>query len=110
VGYVLDVRANPVAAFIVTPILFVLIKLNAVLMVVALLPIGPFDGHSAWAAIPLLRNSWRRRRKAAKHAKLFPEENLSPERRQELEEASSKVASDLIGKLSKKPEGRKEDA
>ena len=110
VRYALDLRVNPVVSLIAGPILFVLIPLNIVLMIVALLPIGPFDGHGAWAAIPWLRKAIRRRRQVAREIKLFPEKGLSPERRRELEESSSKAATDLMEKLARKPEGRKEDA
>ena len=109
-GYALDSRTNPVVLFIAAPILFVFTKLNIFLMVIALLPIGPFDGHGAWAAIPWLRRAIRRRRQIAKDIKLFPEKGLSPEKRRELEEKSTKVATELMEKLAKKSEDRKEDA
>jgi Zn-dependent protease len=108
-GYLLDFR-NPVVALIAAPILFVFTKLNIFLMILALLPIGPFDGHAAWAAIPWLRKTIRKRRQVARDIKLFPEKGLSPEKRRELEESSTKAASELMEKLAKKPEGRKEDA
>ena len=108
--YSLDLGAHPVVSLIAGPIFFVWIKLNIFLMVVALLPIGPFDGHNAWAAIPWLRRSIRKRRQAAREKKLFPEKSLSPEKRLELEESSTKAASELMDKLARKPEGRKEDA
>jgi stage IV sporulation protein FB len=102
--------ADSVVLFIAAPILFVFIQLNIFLMIVALLPIGPFDGHAAWAAIPWLRRTVRKRRQVAREIKLFPEKGLSPEKRREFEESSTKVANDLIEKLAKKPEGPKEDA
>jgi stage IV sporulation protein FB len=108
-GYLLDFR-NPVVALIAAPILFVFTKLNIFLVILALLPIGPFDGHAAWAVIPWLRKTIRRRRQIARDIKLFPEKGLSPEKRRELEESSTKAASELMEKLAKKPEGRKEDA
>lgn len=106
----IDFSDKPIAAFIVAPMLFVLININIVLMIIALLPIGPFDGHAAWAVIPQARSAMRKRRKAARDAKLFPEEHLSPDKRAELEEASSKAAAELMGKLARKPDSRKEDA
>jgi Zn-dependent protease len=109
-GYAFDLRSSPLAAFIAGPILFVFTKLNVFLMIVALLPIGPFDGHGAWAAIPWARKSMRKRRQVARDIRLFPEKGLSPEKRRELEENSTKVAAELMEKLSKKSEGRKEDA
>jgi stage IV sporulation protein FB len=108
-GYLLDF-GNPVVALIAAPILFVFTKLNIFLMILALLPIGPFDGHAAWAVIPWLRKTIRKRRQVARDIKLFPEKGLSPEKRRELEESSTKAASELMEKLAKKPEDRKEDA
>jgi Zn-dependent protease len=72
------------------PPLFVFTKLNILLMVVALLPLGPFDGHRAWAVIPWLRRSIRRRR--------------------QIRQSSTKAAAELMDKLSKKASDRKEDA
>jgi Zn-dependent protease len=109
-GYLLDLRTSPVLSLIAGPILFVFTKLNIFLMILALLPIGPFDGHAAWAVIPWLRKTIRRRRQVARDIKLFPEKGLSPEKRRELEESSTKAASELMEKLAKKPEDRKEDA
>ncbi|HSV48003.1 MAG TPA: hypothetical protein VLJ58_19585 [Ramlibacter sp.] len=106
VGYALDGRAHSVVSLIVGPMLFVWTKLNVFLMVVALLPIGPFDGHAAWAVIPWLRKTIRKRRQAARDAKLFPEKALSPEKRRELEESSTKAAAELMEKFSKKPVDR----
>jgi Zn-dependent protease len=108
-GYALGSPASAVVSFITGPILFVYIKLNLVLMILALLPIGPFDGHNAWAAIPWIRRTIRRRRQAAKELKLFPEKGLSPEMRRELEESSTKVAAELIEKFSRKSADRKND-
>ena len=110
IGYTLNLVENPIVWLVAGPIMFVLTKLNIFLMVVALLPIGPFDGHSAWAAIPWLRKTIRRRRRAAKATELFPERNLPAERRRELEESSTKAAMELMEKLGKKDHGRKEDA
>lgn len=109
-AYGVDLRGNAMASLIAGPLFFVFIKINIFLMVVALLPIGPFDGHHAWAAIPWLRRSVRQRRRAAREAKLFPEKNLSPEKRRELEARSTQAASELMDKLAKKPQDRKEDA
>jgi Zn-dependent protease len=105
-----DLAASPIAAFAMFPILFVFTKVNVLLMIVALLPIGPFDGRAAWSIFPLLRSSLRKRRRAAREAKLHPERALSPEKRRELEERSSQVASDLLRKLGGKPGERNDDA
>ncbi len=79
-SYSLNSVSSPIVALIAGPLLLVFTKLNVFLMVVALLPIGPFDGHDAWAAIPRMRNALRKRRRQARENKLFPEKNLSPER------------------------------
>jgi len=110
IGYALELFVSPIVWVAAAPILFVFTKLNIFLMVVVLLPIGPFDGHSAWAAIPWLRKTIRRRRRAAKEAALFPERDLPPERRRELEDSSTKAAAELMEKLGKKAQDRKEDA
>lgn len=99
-----DFRAIPVAALIAGPVLLVLIKLNVFVMVVALLPIGPFDGRKAWAVIPMMRSSLKRRKRAPQAPKLTAEE------RRALEESSDKAAADLLAKLTKKPDTTNEDA
>jgi Zn-dependent protease len=96
--------AIPFGATLSTVIFVVLVKINVFLMIVALLPIGPFDGHQAWKIIP------RRRAAAKKPAKAKPvaappppvadpEESLSPQERNELDQASEKAAADLMAKL-----------
>lgn len=107
--YLLPLQSLPGLALVVGPLLFVFVKLNIFLMVVALLPLGPFDGYRAWAVIPWLRKKLRQRRQAATHLRHFPEKNLSPERRRELEVQSTQAASELMDKLSKKPRDSKED-
>ena len=109
-GASLDMRALPGAALIAGPVLFVWVKLNIVLMIVALLPLGPFDGHAAWAAIPWLRKRLRARRQRAKVVELFPEKKLSPQQRRQVEESSTKAAAELMGKLSKKSPNGKDEA
>lgn len=110
VMFFVPLQSLPGLALIVGPMLFVFIKLNVFLMVVALLPLGPFDGHRAWAVIPWLRKRRRQRRQAAGNVKHFPEKKLSPERRRELEAQSTKAASELMDKLSKKARDGKDDA
>lgn len=110
IGYALEPWASPLVWLFAGPMLFVFTKLNIFLMVVALLPIGPFDGHAAWAVIPWLRQRARRRRRAAREAEFFPERNLPPERLRELEESSTKAAAQFMEKLGSKAQGRKEDA
>jgi Zn-dependent protease len=105
-GYALSLSPHPILSVIVGPILFVFTKLNLFLMIVALLPIGPFDGHNAWAAIPWIRAVIRRRRREAKEKAA----RLSPERRRELEESSTRATAELMEKLAKKNDAPKEDA
>lgn len=110
VAYGVGLPRDPVVVAVAGPILLVFININIVLMIVALLPIGPFDGRAAWSAIPMLRKAARKRRQAAREAKLYPEKALSPEKRRELEERSSQAASELLDKLAKKTGQRNEDA
>lgn len=102
--------SGPIVSVIAPPVLLVFTILNLFLMAVALLPIGPFDGRAAWAAIPYVRGALRRRAKRKEEIKMFPEKGLSPEKRRELEESSSKAAAELMEKFSRKTDGRKEDA
>jgi Zn-dependent protease len=108
--YALDLREYPLAATVASTILSVFIFGNLFLMAVALLPIGPFDGGAAWAAIPYARAAMRRRKQRRREIEMYPEKGLSPEKRRALEESSSKAAGDLLEKFSKKTDGRKEDA
>lgn len=82
-----------------------LTKLNVFLMVIALIPIGPFDGRTAWSLFAYMKAVKRRRRREKQELLLNPERALTPERRRELEESSERAAADLLGKLS----GRKEE-
>jgi Zn-dependent protease len=108
--YVPGISTTPVVATIAVPVLFVFTQINLFLMIVALLPIGPFDGRQAWAVISRTRAGIRRRREAARALKIDPEKGLSPERRRELEDTSAKAAAELIKKLSKNTRSRNEDA
>lgn len=110
VGYSLDKSTSPIVLSVLGPILFVFTTLNVVLMIVVLLPIGPFDGHNAWAVIPWIRGAIRRRRRAAKERISSPEKSLSADKRHELEESSAKAAEELMQKFARKGDGRKEDA
>lgn len=78
------------------PVLEVWITWNAFLMIVALLPIGPMDGHRAWRLIPYLRKSMQRRRRSGKVVK------LDPARRRKLQQDSEQKASEIISQLGKK--------
>lgn len=94
--YFLQDTASPVVGLIAGPALMVFTLWNLFLMMVALLPIGPMDGHRAWRVIPYLRKQMQRRRRSRKVVK------LDPERRRALERKSEQIASDVIQKLGKK--------
>ena len=87
----------PWLAMILGPVFLVFTRFNIFLMIVALLPIGPFDGRQAWAVFPYWRAAWRRRKQEAraKHMAQF-------------EESSAKAAQDLLDKLSRKNQSTKE--
>jgi len=82
-----------------------LTKLNVFLMVIALIPIGPFDGRTAWSVFGYMKGAARRRKREKQERLLHPERALSPERRRELEDSSERAAADLIGKLSGRKDG-----
>ena len=85
----------------------VLVKLNVFIMIIALLPIGPFDGHAAWQVIPRMRARFKRPRKA-KPAPATPppppepEARLSEDERRELDKSSEQAAADLMAKLTRR--------
>lgn len=96
-------NAVPFGATLSTVIFVVLVKINIFLMIIALLPIGPFDGHQAWKVIPRKRAASKRRAGPKLVPKpppvADPEERLTPEQRNELDQASEKEAADLMAKL-----------
>jgi stage IV sporulation protein FB len=94
--YFLQDTASPVVGLIAGPALMVFTLWNLFLMMVALLPIGPMDGHRAWRVIPYVRKQMQRRRRSRKVVR------LDPERRRALEKKSEQMASDVIQKLGKK--------
>jgi len=100
-SYTVLLTDSPLLVSLTLPVWFVFIKLNLLLMVVALLPIGPFDGHQAWRVIPWFKNSLRQRKLSAKRAKVLPGEYLSLKKRRELEASSSKATAELLEKLGK---------
>lgn len=89
---------SPMAWTVLGPALFVFTKVNLFLMVIALLPIGPFDGAAAWALMPLLAARFKRRRSKAGPPK------LSAQQQRDLEEQSQRAANELIRKVSRKAE------
>jgi Zn-dependent protease len=97
-------NAMPFGATLSTVIFVVLVKINVFLMIVALLPIGPFDGHQAWKVIPRARAAMKKPAKpklkpVAAPPVADPEERLTPQQRSELDQASEKAAADLMAKL-----------
>jgi Zn-dependent protease len=95
------------------PMHLVLTKINIFLMIIALLPIGPFDGHAAWKV-------FKRRRPAKPVAKKKvgvapppapePEAALSEEQMQEMDKSSEKMAADLMAKLTGKSGASADDS
>lgn len=88
---------------ILGPIFLVLIKINFCLILVALLPIGPFDGHKAWRGVPYIVKAMRRKISQPK------ERPLSTEQLQALEERSRVEAADLLARISKKADSTRKD-
>ena len=95
---------SPIGYYVARPVFTVFIGFNIFLMIVALLPIGPFDGHAAWQVFAMMRA--KRRKKAARREELrqFPERALPAETRRELEEKAARETAELLGKLGVKPE------
>ena len=107
-----DASPIPGAALVLGPVLFVFIQVNIVLMILALLPIGPFDGHAAWKVIPRMRAAMRRR--ARSPAPPRPPEptatSPTPEQQRELDANAEKEAAELLARLRKKSGAPTEDA
>ena len=103
-------EAVPYAVLVWGPVFFVFTKFNVFLMIVALLPIGPFDGHDAWRAIPRMRNRLRRGKAVKKRPVPAPEPQpaaerepeLTPEEQRALDESSRRAAEELMARLSRK--------
>jgi stage IV sporulation protein FB len=94
----LPLESNWLLMFIAGPILLVWTKLNVFLMLVALLPIGPFDGRAAWAVIPYWRAARKRRQRARVAAQAV---QFTPEQLRVMEEDAAKEAAALLKKLGK---------
>ncbi len=96
-GQVLETISAPWwVEMIASPVLTVFTLWNIFLIIVALLPIGPMDGHRAWRIIPYLRKTMTRRRRSGKVVK------LDPARRRKLQQESEQKASEIINQLGKK--------
>ena len=98
--------AIPLGPIVAMVIFVVLVKVNAFLMIVALLPIGPFDGHAAWQVIPRMRAKLKRPPKAKpvtpRPPSPEPEVTLAPEQQRELDASSERAAAELMAKLTGK--------
>jgi Zn-dependent protease len=95
----------PLGSRVDTVMYVVLVKLNIFLMIVALLPIGPFDGHAAWQVIRRTRAKMKARAKP----RVRPEPRartaddamrLSPEKQQEMDVTAEKETASLIARLT----------
>ena len=92
------------------PLYFMFVKFNVFLMIVALLPIGPFDGHDAWKIIPRAKRKAKPRIARARTA--TPDEPvviLDPQQQRELDESSEKEAADLMARLTRKSDAPTQD-
>lgn len=83
----------PGALRFVSPVLWVLVDINIFLAVIALLPIGPFDGHRAWKVIGLVKASWKKRGQP---------KPLSEKQQRDLDKQSRAEVVDLVERLKKK--------
>jgi Zn-dependent protease len=102
--------AMPFGSLIATAMYVVLVKINIFLMIIALLPIGPFDGHTAWRVIPRTRAKLRRREPHPRpKPEPEPEASLSAEERRELDERAQREAAQLMARLSRKSGSPTED-
>ena len=99
-------QSMPFGATLDTVMYVVFVKLNIFLMIVALLPIGPFDGHAAWQVVRRARSKMKAKAKpAARPApRAKPEEamRVSPEQQQEMDATAEKEAASLIARLTGK--------
>ncbi len=91
--YAIRGTSNALISMISFPIFYVLFEINLFLAIVALLPIGPFDGRVAWRIIPWTR-SWLRRHKRQKASPKISAEELA-----DLEEKSKVAAAKIIEEL-----------
>ena len=100
-------RSIPLGAMLDTVMFVVLVKLNIFLMIVALLPIGPFDGHAAWQVIRRTRARMKSKAKpmvrpAAPRARTDDATRVSAEQQQEMDAAAEKETASLIARLTGK--------
>ena len=103
--------AIPFGSLIAAAMYVVLVKINVFLMIIALLPIGPFDGHAAWQVIPRMRARLKRRGKPKARPSPPPEPvvDLTPEQQREFDASSEKEAAELIARLARKSDAPSRD-
>ena len=105
--------AIPLSLIVWGPVYFVFTKFNIFLIIIALLPIGPFDGHAAWQFIPRMRSALRRRKKKQPRRvptpEPEPEPTLTPEEQSALDESSKQAAADLMARVSRKTDAPTQD-
>ena len=104
-----DFSAVPLLGAILEPAWVVLVKFNIFVMVVALLPIGPFDGRVAWSVFSYWKAKARQKKRERQELMMNPERALTPEKRRELEESSERAAAELLDKFSKPPREKKKE-
>ena len=100
-------RSIPLGSMLDTVMFVVLVKLNIFLMIVALLPIGPFDGHAAWQVVRRARAKMKARVKPTVRPapKARAEEDamrVTPEKQQEMDATAQREAASLIARLTGK--------
>ena len=84
----------------VSPVLWVLVELNIFFIVIALLPIGPFDGHRAWKVIGLAKSGWKKRGQP---------KPLTEKQQRELDKQSRAEVVDLVERLKKKSAQKRDE-
>jgi hypothetical protein len=75
---------------------------NVFLIIIALLPIGPMDGHAAWKIIPYLRARTHRQPKPKPNGSGGKVVKLDAARRRSMEAEAERKANEIIEKLKKK--------
>jgi Zn-dependent protease len=85
------------------PVLAVFTTWNMFLMMVALLPLGPMDGHAAWKAFPMMRRALRRGGRGRTAAQQPGNSaRLRLVRSRDPEEDARRAAAEIIDSLGKK--------
>jgi len=96
-GQLLGYVGNPLVWLVAGPIIAVWTHWNVFLMIIALLPIGPMDGHAAWRIIAIIKSKFRKKKVGEKKPA-----KLSAERQRELEADSERKVVEIIDRLKRK--------